>query len=245
MKTSYPFDAKNRAVQFNGKPNAETPVIITHTLRKPTLPELLEHEQQTVRQVQEVAKNEDRIVIDAEKANGNLWDKLVVTIQGYRGFEEAREPSVEEKKQLRASHKSTAFTAMYDASVELEDTQDGLGLSGDKWRIKHGIGPNETPDFIVYHILREPTEDERNKFRRATNQQSLIRGKKTTIKLSATLKAHVELYDELLDGIEGGTVNGQEYAPERRAEFLREIDPLWKRQVVGCLMESLEAALLD
>lgn len=241
----YPFDAETRTIQFNGKPNSDKPVIVTHVLRKPTLGELLEHEAQTVREVQEVNKNEDRIVSDTEKANANLWDKLILKIQGYRGFDQEREPSADEKAQMRPGHKSTAVLAMYDATAEVEDTEDGLGLSGDKWRIKHGIGPNETPDFTVYHILREPNEDERIKFKRTQSSQSLIRGKKTRIKLAATLKAHVELYDALLDGIEGGTVNGETYSAANREAFIKAIDPFWKRQVVAALMDSLEAALLD
>ncbi|NBW18706.1 MAG: hypothetical protein EBR82_63110, partial [Caulobacteraceae bacterium] len=98
----------------------------------------------------------------------------------------------------------------------------------------------------VDHILREPTESERAKFKRNASKVSFIRGaKRPRTKIGADLRAYVEMYDQLVTDVEGGTVRDKGFADSERGVFLAAIDPTWKRLIVQTLMAALEASLLD
>lgn len=244
----YPFDESTIEVQFNARPGADTPHVVAHRLRKPTLQELLEREQAVSLEIHEVSNREDTIVSDDEGANCRLWDKLILEVQGYRGMADWTPVNDEMKAQMRAGHKTTAIRGMYAGTATVaNDDGDGVSLGGDDWTIKQAIGSDtENPQYEVLHILREPTEGERGKFKRAASSAHIVRGaKKSRTKIVTSLKAFVELYDALIIDIVGGTVNGQYLSHDNRSQFLAAVDPTWKRLVVQTLLNAIEAALLD
>lgn len=244
----YPFDEQLIEVQFNARPGAETPLVVAHRLRKPTLQELLEREQGVSLEIHEVSNREDTIVSDDEGANCRLWDKLILQARGYRGMADWTPLDDNQKAEMRPGHKSTAIRGMYAGTASVaNDDDDGVSLSGDTWAIRHVIGADaENPQYEILHVLREPTEGERSKFKRAASSAHIVRGgKKSRTKIVTSLKAFVELYDALVIDITGGTVAGQYLSHDNRAQFLAAIDPTWKRLVVQTLLNAIEAALLD
>ena len=243
----YAFDAPDFEIQFNARPGADIPHIVYHRLRKPTLAELNEREAGISQEMVEVSKHETELVSTDDTANMRLWDKLVTAIKGYRGFEDWREPSDDEKRQLRASHKSFAVRNIYAGSCAIDADDALVSLSGDVWTIKQMIGPDgDNPLFTVFHVLREPNEAEYAKFKRTANKTSYMSGsRKTRFKVRSDLKPYIEMYDALIETIEGGTVGGLPFAADRRDAFIRAIDPIWKRQIVQTLMGALDVQLLD
>ena len=245
--TSYPFDADPIIVSFNARPGSDTPVIISHKFRKPTLMELVARDREVNLEIVEISAREEQIVNDDESANARLWDKLIVGVKGYSGNSEWREVSDLEKPTMRVGHKTTAIRAIYvgDCSI-YGDANAEVSLSSDTWVIRQSIGDPEIPQFVIDHTLREPSESERIQFKRSSSKVSFIRGgKKTRTRIGQDLTAFVKMYDLLVENITGGSVGGEDFSSSNRYAFLQAIDPTWKRLVVQTLMNAIEAALLD
>jgi hypothetical protein len=244
----FAFDENEIIVAFNARPNADKPQIVKHKLRKPTLAELIERENQIKYETVAVSSRENELDADDETANARLWDKIAISAQGYKGFDDWRELSAEEKAQMRPGHKVTAIRALYAGSCEIEGDEDSVSIGADTWTIRQNIGTDdEKPDYVVRHILREPTEAERQKFKASASRTSYVTGaKKMRIKVRTNLKPHADLYDALILNVHGGTtgptasVDGEVYP-----HLLSCIDPIWKRQIIQCLMSALEAQLSD
>lgn len=243
----YPFDEGIIEVWFNAKPGADTPVKVGHRLNKPTLQELLDREKAVNLEIIETGNREEQIVTDDEAATCRLWDKLIDQVKGYKGAADWRPLADEEKSQMRTSHKVMAIRAMYAGSCSVVGDENEVSLGADTWTIRQAVGPDEdAPLFEVLHILREPTESERAKFRKSSSKVSFIRGsKRPRTKIAQDLRAFVEMYDALVQNVVGGTVGGQTFQNCERPQFLAAIDPTWKRLIVQTLMNGLEAALLD
>lgn len=219
--------------------------VAVHKLRKPTLDELIKREEMSVYETEEIDKGQDKINVDYERANVALWDKIALQVKGYRTGSAGPEDWLTVDPGLAArisgAHKSTAIEGLYSSTCEVEQgEEDGFNLDGELFTVKQEIGPNRSePDFIVRHTLRQPSESERQEYRRKASSTVLMRGsKKTKARVLTNLKASVDLYDKLFVGIEG--VTGVEIGKE-----LKFIDPLWKRQVVVALMQSFESSLSD
>src|SRR5262249_39260557 len=240
----YAFDADSFEVAFNARPNAENPAVVYHRLRKPTLAELIEREGQIKYELVEVNAREEEIRTDDETANARLWDKLILAVKGYRGAADWRELSPEEKSALRPGHKVMTVRALYAGSCQIEGDDDGVSIGADVWTVRQEIGAGAEPDFIVRHTLREPTEAERIKFKQSSSSTSYVKGaKKSQVRVRTHLKSYVELYDALLKIVEGGSING--FVGADLELFRAAIDPMWKRQIIQCLMGALEAQLSD
>ena len=250
----YAFDAEFIEVAFNARPNAEAPQIVRHRLRKPTVAELLEREQQIKYDLVEISSREDEIQSDDEIANARLWDKIAVAVKDYRGASDWRDLTAEDKAAMRPGHKTAAIRTMYASECAIEGEGDeGVSIGGDMWWVRQSIGVNkDAPTFIIRHRLREPTEAERTKFKRSASSTSYVKGaKKAQVRVKTNLRAFIELYDALIQTVYGGTVDGREWGDlftptgERTRELFTAMDPIFKRQVLQCLMSELEAQLSD
>lgn len=247
----FAFDDSEIIVAFNARPNAEKPQIVRHKLRKPTLKELMEREDQIKYETVAVSSRENELDSDDETANARLWDKIAVAVKGYKGIDDWAHLAEEHRAAMRPGHKVTAIRALYAGSCEIEGDEDSVSIGADTWTVKQNIGTDdENPDYIVRHILREPTEAERQKFKASASRTSYVTGaKKMRIRVRTNLKAHADLYDALIQGIEGATAvkywGDVAHDQGLRSLFLKEVDPMWKRQIIQCLMSALEAQLSD
>jgi hypothetical protein len=243
----YAFDAEYFDVPINVLPNADSPQIVYHRLRKPTLQELNEREDRTVYKLVGASSREDEIISSEELANARLWDAIILKVRGYRDAKDWRELTEEEKAAMRAGHKITAIRTLYAGHCEVEGAEDGITIGADTWTIRHEIGlSRDNPDFVVKHILREPTEAERLKYNQTSTRTTVLKGaKRPQRQVKTKLKPSADLYDALVEDIQGGTVNGDEFRSGNRKEFLAAVDPIWKSLVIVILMNTLEAQISD
>jgi len=243
----YPFDLEFIAVSFNARPKSETPKIVWHKLRKPTLQQLKDRESQIKSELVSISSREDEDRSDDSAANANLWRKLIVAVKGYRGAADWRELTEAEKEEMKPGHKSRAIAQMYMGSCLVDAAEDDeVGIGAETWVIRQEIGAGREPDFVVRHSLREPTKAEWEKFNGAALRVSHVRGaKRPRRKINTSLQTYCDLYDAILLSIDSGTVGGKAFTPETRKAFLAQIDPTWKREIIATLMATLEGQSSD
>lgn len=231
----YPLDQTEYTVPIQVKSGA----ICNHRLKKPTLQQLIEREAAIVCEREEVAPGEHKFTIDDESANAALWGKIAIWIQGYStsGYTSDQEIPVtpEIAAKIPDSHKANVIRGSYRLDcVLVEQEDDGFNLDAETYVIKQEIG-GETPDYVIHHTLRRPTEGERKEYHRRASQTLHIQGsRRAKARITSNLKAVVELYDRLFIAIDG--ISGI-------AEPLKQIDAVWKRSAMQALMGVYESNL--
>lgn len=239
VNAAYPLDVTEFEINVQVKPG----VVCVHKLRKPTLDELVKREELSLYETEEIDKGQDKVIVDDERANVALWDKIAIAVQNYSPDGEWREVTPELAARIPGPHKVTAIRGLYSSTCEVISSGEDLGyynLDGEEFIVQQEIGTNsEAPDYIVHHTLRQPTESERQEYRRRASSTVLVRGsKKTRARVVTNLKAAVELYDKLFISADGFTGVDAD-------KVLRHIDPIWKRQAVVALMQTFESSLSD
>jgi hypothetical protein len=235
----YPLDQNEFEVAIQ---ISDRNLTLRHKLRKPTLAELIERDQQTPYETEEVSSGEDRLTIDDEAANARLWDRIAVAVKGYRAIDmdpgEWTKITPQIAGLIPPGHKSPAIRGLYQTNFELEQEEgEGFALEAVSYTVKQTFG-----DYVIRHVFRAPTEAERRDFRRRANETRFARGsRKIRTKVLTNLKAYVELYDKLFQWLDGVEIADNATVAER----CRLVDPVWKRGAVDCLMRSFEASLSD
>lgn len=237
----YPLDQKEIEVAIvAGKQK------LFHKLLRPTLAQLIERENQTSYQSESISDDEEQIVSDDEGANARLYDQIVTGAKGYLMPGQPRQASEEWRskddawvKLIPSAHKSLAVRSMYRFTCEIERDaieEEGFLLGETLWTVKQTFGDPDAPAYVVRHHLRTPDEKARREFKGKASRVSFSKGtRKQRTRIATNLKAYVELYDGLYSGIDG--VSGSTSLPN--------IDAIWKRQVVDCLMREFDAQLSD
>lgn len=239
LTKSYPLTDAETVIQLHIK-RGEKSETIQHKLRRPSLAELIEREQQSVAEIEEVAPNEDSWTEDSQSANGRLWDKCIIGVTGYRIDGQLASDFVavspETAAKIPLAHKNTAISGLYLSKCTVVAGEDeGFSLDDATHTIRQAIGADDEPDYVILHTLRQPTEAELREYnKRASTATSVSGSRKRKLRVRTNLKADVELYDKLAVTITGAT------PPEPRM-----VDPIFKRQVVQTMVSSLNASLLD
>lgn len=236
----YAFDDPYNHVTFDAVSPAGNLHPVSHRLRKPTLEELNIREQQVKYELLSVSSRKDKVKSDDAVANRNLWDKIIMAVKGYEGGDEWQELADEAKAQFNAAHKEDAISFLYAPSCEIEGDDDRVPIGPVSWTVRQNIGKKNAPSFVIYHVLRSPTQSERDKFKWAASDVFNVRGtKQAQMEVATKIRPHVDLYDACIQDVRGGTVAGGESFSANRKEFLAAIDPMFKRHVVQCLLSAL------
>lgn len=243
----YAFDAEYIDVPIEVKLSAERSQILYHRLRRPTLQQLMDRESQVIYKATDISTREQEIESSEEAANARLWEKIVLKVKGYRGANDWVELTDEEKAQMRPGHKTAAIQALYAGSCEIEAAEEGIPIGAETWTVIQKIGLTyDAPDFVIRHILNEPTEEQRLKFKQKASSTLNLKGaQKPQVRVQTRIKPHAELYDTLIQDVTGATVNGVEMGGSSRKDFLGSIDAIWKRLIIQTLMSALEAQISD
>ncbi len=260
----YPFDAETLEIRINLFPEAVEPVWATHFLRKPSFDEEDSRERASPFITEDAGKVEGHAAqtfeLENAAANAALYDKIIKSVQGgyvLSGRESSDEPipvDAELKKLIPVRHKSTAISGLYRSSFESEmdatPTAFILGASRE-WVIQQEIGGGrradgtvKPPDFVIRHTMTEPTEEQHRKFRRqaVSAKQVVLRGGVVREERRANLRVIADMYDALVQRVEGAMVGGEAVNASDR-QHLRAISAVFKNGVVTRLFQSLEADL--
>lgn len=156
----------------------------------------------------------------------------------------ADEPTGYGEREVPTLHKAKAFQGLFLSEIEVDEDAD---IFDEEIRVNEEIGSGDDPDFVIGHILRTPEEKELNKIRKIFRNARLMpdkRGRQKFVEKSNLRKA-MQYYSQYLARIEGASVGGQKFSPERREEFINNINALTQRAVLKALVEKLTGSLLD
>ncbi len=148
----------------------------------------------------------------------------------------------------KPQHKTSivlACLANKSESVYSDENEEVEGLKfswgeNQTYRVRTEIG--DTGNFVAYSTLQEPSQKQIDTY---TNSSvfSLEKGQKKPItKITASLTTVVQLYDELVQSVEGLTVNGED-VDVKNSKHLSLIDPYMKRSVVDEVMKETKLDL--
>lgn len=242
----FQFDEQTHIVSFPATTKKGGTRTVSHRLRKPTLEELNERESLIKYETVKINSRETEVRTDQSAGDARLWERVIEAVRGYDSGEEWRELDDQAKSRFNPSHKSDAITLLYAMRSEIHGDDDFVPIGPSDWTIKQEIGPNREPDFVVYHVLREPTEEERQRYSRGKSSTAYVAGtRREEARMRTYLKPSIELYDALVQEIRGGVVGGEAFSASNRKAFLAMIDPLMKRDAIQTLLGALEAQMSD
>lgn len=227
-----------------------TELPLGHRLRRPTKAELVEREQHVQFEQESASETETETRYDSERANRYLWDKVITHVSGYDigdgvPLAEWREINDLLRSLIPAPHKSRSIAGMYRSSVEIDHAQksQGFRLVG---AIEVRVTQKIASIYSVTHVLRRPTESEWLSYQGRAVRTLEVKGSKTSrVKYQTNLSAACDLYDALLERIEGVTLGGEEFRREQREGFISAVDAVWKQQVITAFANDYGAQLRD
>jgi hypothetical protein len=252
----YRFDEAEIYSRINVRPEATKPAYVTYKFRKPNLEELTEWAKSAVYQSTEINKRENESRYDDIAANVKLFNKIVLAVRGeWQSATDFRPLTDEQKERVKIDHKVAAVDGLYSSTCEIDygdeeqEEEQELELmifGGQQWTVRQRIGGDK---YTIVHILREPAEAERVRFKRTSTNTTYLTGARKQQQTTRTnLKSYVELYDAVIVDVQGGTVDGYEMNDSRaieRAKFIQQIDPVFKQLVIRKLMAAIEAEYQD
>ena len=235
LKTGYDWNQTEFALRFNGG-TAAKPAYVTHILERPTLVQLQEREKLAAMESVS-ASGGDEIETDNIKADLTLWRAIVRRVSGYKapGIDPAIETQVGQElaDRLPAAHKLRAIQMLTATECEIEreeaNADEYFDLGAETVRVVQTIHGCK-----VVHELRNPNDKEYAAFK-PVKVSTTKAGKQTGTRIQGNLRAFVELYDKLIQTVDG----------EAATFKLRTIDPLSKRAVINCLLDAYNVTAQD
>jgi len=205
----------------------------THTLSRPAAELILAREKELENEIP-IGKDGGYKLPDPtaqEDVDAKYYDQIVVKTEGYPGS-------------VPGYHKAAAFQGLYQREIYVDEDAD---IFADEVAVIEEIGGGDDPDFTIQHIMRQPTEQELKRWRRRSANSEIKPGKRGKQKLVTTsnLPAAMEFYGLWLVRIEGATVGGAACSPDRRDEFIAQVDPLIQRKVVSTFAGEFNDELTD
>ena len=227
---------------------------LLHKMRRATKAELVEREQHVEFEEHKASDTETETIYDSDEANEYLWDKTILAVSGY-DFEDGkpeeawREVDNVKKKLIPVTHKVRAVGSLYlpQSAVARDKKTRGFRLLGETAiRVEQKIGGK--PDFVVTHVLRRPTESEWSKYRRRGVRVLTVAGVNNGnahMKYQTNLSAACDLYDAILERIEGVSLGGHPFRPDQRAAYIEAVDAVYKQHVITAFAADYQVGLRD
>ncbi len=226
---------------------AELP--LGYKLRKPTKADLVEREQHVTNEQVQVSDTETETIYDAASGHRYLWNKIVTHVKGYDmgdglPLNEWREANDLIKSLIPPTHKVSAVAGLYSSKVTIDRAQKSEGfklLGAIEIRVRQEIG-----EYVVTHVLRRPSESEWLAYQGKALRTLTVRGAKTPrVRYETNISASCDLYDALLERVEGASLGGEPYRVEQRAGFLAATDAILKQAVIAVFSNDYESELRD
>lgn len=256
---TYEFDNFPRIVTLIHHKDSPNSYDTLHKVRKPTDDEWIEWANE-IRQTRRYLTPDELEAENAKKdpedeeitemfessysemeASDHLYQKIILEIAGVTLDEEDefphdqfREIDHELIKENSFQFSETVITDLYECYCQ---RRKSAKLKNNEVLISQDIR-YKSQDFIINHILREPTEEESKDFRTQIVKAFFTKDDEDqeVIELKLNLSAAIDLYSKLLINIENATVRGEVFSEETKAMFLEVINPVFKFRVLTELL---------
>jgi hypothetical protein len=220
------------------------PVSVTHFFRPLTIGDWLEYERALDTRIVE-SDDQSEMRTQAVIAAERLWDAAALRVNGYgapassavQGELCERFPA-DWKQKVPLQHKAAAVRGLQQAATsEPDEPVAGAAYEFDPDYVRIEIEAaqsGETHSGLV-HCLRRPAPEDLKRFSQITSAAIWLRGaKQPTTLLPSRLKPLCDLYDRLIQSIEGYSgIDGSDAAAVRRA-----MDPVHKKVVIQSLFQE-------
>jgi hypothetical protein len=233
---------KEAKATFKGKK-----IPVSHELKRPSLKDLEKRDLASPFRSQDVGNETDEVLADLSgKSDTELYDKLVVSTTGYKNNITPDMSSEDREKALKGIPRSHKIPVIQDLTkVSSEVVYDGVDdevvefvwSEDQSYRIRTELGSKG--QFVVYSTVREPSERQMDLYTGSTKFY-LERAKgnsKPVTRIVSSLAPSVALFDEMVESIEGLTVDGKEVDVKNKTH-LALVDAYMKRSVIDAVMKE-------
>lgn len=257
--TTYDFGVDPVSVNTY-RPNDPRPNKLTHRLHKPTIEQWLlwGHEiyqeqrnlsPEEIQESNEMRDEDERIEsgyqyhFNKYDASRRLYEAIAIDVTAYEPDENEElqpfetRPLTPELLDRAILGTDVAIRGLYNCYCELEEDSDAD--SSNDLRVRQTIGVSDFPP-VVLHVLREATDEEKQRFATETLRTYLVPDKPDTVRICFDLRVASELYDAMILRVENATVEEQGFSDSTRAKFLKAVNPIFKLKV---LEEALQIEL--
>jgi hypothetical protein len=217
---------------------------VTHELRGPTFTELDNRDAAQPYRAQDIGNEEEEVLSDVSgKADAKLYDKLIVSTEGYKTNLQ-KEMSEEDKKdallQIPHAHKTSIIRAIltYPSEIVYDDDVDvdTFSWSEDQtYRVRTEIG--DTGNFVVFSDIKEPSQKQIDDYTGAIKYVIEKGHKKPVTRITVGLAPAVKLFDALVKNIEGFTVDGNPFDANNK-QHLALVNGYIKRSIIDKVMKE-------
>jgi hypothetical protein len=225
-----------------------------HKLRRATKAELIEREQHVEFEEHKASDTETETIFDNDEANEYLWNATILAVSGYdfedgKPPEDWREVDSVKKKLIPVTHKTRVVSSLYQpqTGVVRDKKSRGFRLIGDvSVKVEQKVGAK--PDYVITHVLRRPTESEWSRYRRRGVRVLTVAGTNNGnahVRYCTNLNAAVELYDAIVERIDGVSLGGHPFRPDQREAFIEAIDAVFKQHVITAFAADYQVGLRD
>jgi hypothetical protein len=243
-----PFEREAKAKSRGHK------VTVMHRLRRATQAELQERDNKQPYRSQDVGNDDEQVLADTSgRADIQLYDLLVVETRGYEKNVKDGQSEDERRTALKTilpQHKIDIIQAIlkvtseviYDGMDEDEVIETVLFGSGGTLRVKSELF--DKGQFVAFSNMREPSQRQIEVYNADATKFFLEKGGrgKPVTKVTVSLAPAIELYDNLVESIEGLAINGSPVDVSDKRQ-LALVDPYMKRSVVDALMKETKLDL--
>jgi hypothetical protein len=190
------------------------------------------------------ARNKDieDIISDLSgRAEKELYDKIIVRTEGYKNNVQKDQSEEDRTKALSSippTHKVDFIQAITQVKSEVVyDNEDSDVIDWGEnvtYRVKSELF--DKGQFTIFSTLREPSQEQLENYN--PSKFSLEKGQRKPItRVEIKLTPAVELFDSLVENVEGLVVQGRPVDVHNPSE-LSKINPYWKRSVVTAVLEA-------
>ena len=205
-----------------------------HTIERPSAELMLEREDELDTEIP-VGRDGSYSLPDAtaiEEIDAKYHKMICVDNSGYGDHE------------IPTIHRAKAFQGLFEREIYVDEDCD---IFDEEMTVIEEIGSGDEPDFTLRHKIVVPDEKELKKIRRLFNNGKLKPGKRgrQTFVQHSNLRTIMKYFAQYYAGTSGAKIGEQTYSPERRDEFIANINPLIQRSILKAVIEKLTGNLLD
>lgn len=210
------------------------------TYNKPQDSDHDEYEAAVVRKV-ETVNGESSDKTDAELANRNYFDAIVVGAEKFRRGEDVPFAAWDRDKCLSLPDevKTTIIVALGQFEFELVGGDDDeLLFSHDNWKVRQFLGKTNAPEFEIFYELKPLAKTQRDDYGEGRTSKDKPGKKKTitTVETTFQRKARKLFAANFISVDKGGQLQRGEYDESLRSDYITQIDSSFKLLVIDTMV---------